>query len=452
MTPSAAVVMRPLLLLVVSLVTLSCASARPPVQPGVADRILAGTGADARLEASAAAPGLPPSVDVRDGISSGEAVAVALWNNAAFQVTVSQLGFARADLVEAGLLANPVLSLLFPAGPKQLEATWRWPVELFLQRPRRVAAARFSLEAAASSLVQSGLDLALSTRLAHADLALALDRQRLVVETAAAVQRIDTLTQSRLAAGDIGALDARVVHVDAARSGQDAERAVHDVRLARERLRLLTGLAADDAALDVVQPSPEPNRCGSAPELMTRALAARPDLRAAELAVEAAGARLGWERSRVLALTAVLDANGAGPVNDLEIGPGVDIGLPIFNRNQGGRRRAHADLQRASAAYVALQQQVGLDVREASTLFDQARQSREAWRTTLVTPLEANLADAEDSYRAGESSFLFVLENRRRLIEARLREREIAADELRALARVERAMGTPCTGVSGGTQ
>ena len=38
-----------------------------------------------------------------------------------------------------------------------------------------------------------------------------------------------------------------------------------------------------------------------------------------------------------------------------------------------------------------------------------------------MTPLEANLADAEDAYRAGDSSFLFVLENSRRLIEARLR-------------------------------
>jgi len=451
MTASAALMLRLLLLLVVSVATLSCATARPTLQPDVAASIRAGTGADARLDASAAALGLPPSVDVSNGISSDEAVAVALWNNAAFHVTVSQLGFARADLVEAGLLANPVLSLLFPWGPKQFEATLLWPAELLWERPRRMAAARLSLEVAARNLVQSGLDLALSVRLAHADLALAINRQRIAGETAAALQRIDALTQSRLAAGDVGALDARVARVDAARSRQDAERVVHDVIIARERLRLLTGLAVDDAALDAVQTSAEPTRCGPAPELLVRALAARPDLRAAELAVEAAGARLGWERRRVLALMGVLDANGEG-LAGFEAGPGVDVSLPLFNRNQGGRLRAQTELQRASAAYVALQQQVGLDVREASTLFDQARESREAWRTTLVMPLEANLADAEDSYRAGESSFLFVLENSRRLIEARLRERELAADEQRAVARLERAVGTRCTAAAGGAQ
>src|SRR5262245_39195648 len=64
---------------------------------------------------------LPPGVDPGDGLEEDEAVEIALWNNAPFQEALAQLGFARADLVEAGLLRNPVLSLLFPIGPKQLE-------------------------------------------------------------------------------------------------------------------------------------------------------------------------------------------------------------------------------------------------------------------------------------------------------------------------------------------
>lgn len=443
---------RLLLLLAAAMTTLSCASTRPPVASPVTDRILSATGAAARIHAPAGAD-LPPTVDPQDGLSSDEAVATALWNNAAFQVTLSQLGFARADLVDAGMLTNPVLSLLFPLGPKQFEATLRWPIEVLWERPKRRAAAQLALDATASSLVQTGLDLALAVRVSHADYALAIDRQRLATETAAALERIDTLTQSRLAAGDIGALDARVARVDAARGRQDADRAAHDVRLARERFRLLMGLAANDPVVDRVQASPAaaPDACGAAADLLPHALAARPDVRAAEIAVEAAAARLGWERRRVLAFTAVLDANGQG-TQGFEAGPGVDVGLPIFNRNQGGRLRAETELQRASAAYVAIQQQVGLDVRESVTLLEQARESRTAWRTTLVTPLEANLADAEDAYRAGDSSFLFVLENSRRLIEARLRERELAADETRALARIERAIGAKCAPPAGDTR
>jgi outer membrane protein, heavy metal efflux system len=434
-------------LLLAALPMISCATASAPPPADVAESIRTRTGANVRL-GGAESPAIPAGVQVDDGLSRDEAVAIALWNNAAFQVSASQLGFARADLADAGIISNPVLSLLFPWGPKQLEWTLRWPAEVLWERPKRVAAAKLSADASAQSLVQSGLDLVLAVRLAYADLALAIDRQRLAEEAATTLQRIDTLTQSRLAAGDIAELDARAARVDAVRSALDAERAVHDVTIARERLRLLLGLGADDRSLERLQASADPERCGEPPDLMKRALAARPDLRAAELTVEAAGARLGWERSRILTLTAVLDANGEGK-EGFEMGPGIDVSIPVFNRNQGGRLRGEAELQRASAVYVSLQRQVGLDVREASTLFDQARGSRVAWGERIVTPLRTNLADAEKSYSAGESSYLFVLENSRRLIEARLRERELAADEQRAQARIERASGTACRPATG---
>ena len=54
------------------------------------------------------------------------------------------------------------------------------------------------------------------------------------------------------------------------------------------------------------------------------------------------------------------------------------------------------------------------------------------------------MAGAERSFQEGDVSYLFVLENSRRLIEARLRERELVADQQRARARIERAVGRSC--------
>ena len=173
----------------------------------------------------------------------------------------------------------------------------------------------------------------------------------------------------------------------------------------------------------------------------------RPDVRAAEIAVEAAGARLGWEQSRILSLTAVLDANGEGK-EGFEMGPGIDLGLPLFNINQAGRARAGAELQRASAAYAAVQQRAAAELREASAQFEQARETKASWRDTIVTPLQQNVVGAEKSFAAGDVSYLFVLENSRRLAEAQVREREIDADLQRARARIERAMGRACGAAS----
>ena len=419
-----------------------CAMRAQVAPQDAADRLQARTGVAPRV-AGAAPAEIPAGLRLDDGLTADEAVAIALWNNAAFQVSVSELGFARADLLEAGLLTNPVLSLLFPIGPKQLEATLRWPVEALWERPRRVAMARLAADAASHRLVQAGLDLVLAVRSAHADLSLAIDRHRLATETSGLLVHIDRLTQSRLAAGDIGELDARAAQVDAARGQQDVERAVHDVDIAAARVRLLLGLSGDSPALDV-SPSPIVPVCGPSADLLREALVARPDVRAAELGVETAAARLGWERSRILALTAVLDANGQG-TEGFEAGPGLDASLPIFNRNQGGRARASAELQRASAAYAAIQQQVALELREATALFDQARESLATWRDRIVLPLEANVADANRSFTEGDTSYLFVLEHTRRLTDARIRERELAADEHRARARIERAVGRSCS-------
>lgn len=126
--------------LVAWLAAAGCATHLPPETPSnLAQR----TGVPERPP-DAEGTAIPPGVVVDDGLTQEEAVAIALWNNPDFQLQLADLGFARADLLEAGLLQNPVLSLLFPLGPKQLEFTLKWPIEVLWERPRRVASARDS--------------------------------------------------------------------------------------------------------------------------------------------------------------------------------------------------------------------------------------------------------------------------------------------------------------------
>ena len=169
------------LLATVAIALTFCAgcAVRTTADPGaVAERLKAMTGASPRPPGADAAP-VPPGVNVADGLTEDESVEIALWNNPVFQVSLAELGFARADLLEAGLLRNPTLSLLFTLGPKQLEAVLRLPIEVLWERPRRVAAARLSADAAAERLVASGLDLVVSVKSSYIDAQLAADRQRL---------------------------------------------------------------------------------------------------------------------------------------------------------------------------------------------------------------------------------------------------------------------------------
>lgn len=408
------------------------------------------TSTDARrvAETTAARAGITlaaSGVAIEDGLTEDEAVALALWNNAAFQLDLADLGLARADLVEAGMLRNPVLSFLFPLGPKQLEATLRWPVEALWQRPRRVAAATAAAEVVATRLVQNGLNLIAEVKIAFHDALSAEGRVPVARQAGRLQHQIAEIASSRLAAGDISEMEARAATTDAARSEQDQRRAEYDAIVAKDRVRFLAGVAATVPDFTLLPPAsePAPGACGDIAAIRQDAAAARPDVRAAELALEAAAARAGWEKSRLLTLSAVLDANGKG-TDGFEMGPGLDVELPIFGRNQGQIARADAEVQRASRAYLATRQRVDLEIREASVRYEQASKDAVLWRDGILRALDRDVDVAQRSYTAGEQPYLFVVETSRRSADARLRAIDAAAEVRRAQARLERAIGRRC--------
>src|SRR6185295_12413256 len=350
---------------VLSAACAACTSSGGLTPEQFADRLEQHTGYRVR---AAGEPGLPPEVAVDDGLTESEAVAIALWNNPDFQGSLADLGIARAEIAQAGLLRNPVLTLLLPWGPKQLEATVKWPIDAIWQRPKRLAAARVGADAVAERLVSTGVNLIAATRLAFVDVTAAEARVALAAENLSLSKRV--------AAGDISQLEADTAATEAMLAEQDAARAALDVSVARNRLHQLLSLGnliAPSALRPAVDGSPPP-LCGELTALQEDALASRPDLRAAELEIEAAGRRLGWERSRIFSFLGILDANARG-TEGFELGPGIETDFGLIDRNQPGVLRAAADLDRAKARYLAVRLQILRELRDA---YEQLA----AWRTT----------------------------------------------------------------------
>jgi len=260
-------------------------------------------------------------------------------------------------------------------------------------------------------------------------------------------REIAVIVNARLRAGDISELETNASVTEARMAEERAARFKQDAVIAKERLRGLLGFANDDAPLNLVAPAPAgappasqvismrastvsadvTSAAGAATEseslneLIKQALDARPELKAGELAVEAAGARARWERSRIVNVMAIAKEYGRG-ANGFEQGPGLAIDLPIFNRNQGNISRAEADIERAAKQLIASRQRVVAEVREAYTQFTQAREAHRLWRAHVLPPLERDIRLAETAYRSGDVSYLFVLENARRYSDERLRE------------------------------
>jgi len=423
------------------LILLGCSAHSPHnrtfVSTSIKDRVGYGIPNEAQIDTIK----IPNDVTLDDGITEEEAVAIALWNNAQFQVDIMALGFARADLIEAGLFHNPIFSLLFPVGPKQLEAALNLPIEVLWQRPNRVAAAKLNSEKVAENLIQHGLALVRDVNVAFADLSLAQERAKIIADEVILRNDIAKIAAARLRAGDISELEETAIRLIASQAREAAIRYIRDAKIETIRLKTLLGLISENVDF---QFQTSPNQMIStldSARLIKTALAARPDLRAAELAIEVAGKRLGWERSKIFNLTAVLDANGEGK-EGFEMGPGVQLAVPIFNWNNGGTSRAHAEMEQAAKQYIAVQHSIIKEVLESYENYRAAQKLYEILREEIVPAASRAVRNGEKAYLVGEISYLEFLEFKRQLLDSRFRLAEAEAELRRSIANLHYSTGS----------
>jgi outer membrane protein, heavy metal efflux system len=401
--------------------------------------------ADVRARTNAADAAAAADAWLEDGLGEDEAVGLALARSPDFAAALADLGVADATIAEASQLRNPVFSLLLPWGPKQLEATARWPLDALYLRGRRMKAAQQDADAVARRLVADGLDLVLRTRQAWADAALALEREPAVEEGVRAREEIGAIAEQRVEIGEVSAFEIGLVRAEAARAGEDRARQAAQREIALQHLGALVG--RPDGSITVAESSGPSAPCLEVSGLLQEARAARPELRGAELVVEAAAGRVGLSRLEALGLVAIVDANAKGS-RGFEAGPGFEVQLPLFHWNGAARQRAQAELVRGRARLLALHRQVELEVRDGRTRAVEARAVLAAWEE-VVQAREEDLRLATARHESGEDPLLVALESRRLLADARLRRADARAERRRADARLARAVGRQPT--CGGT-
>lgn len=382
----------------------------------------------------------PEWVTLDDGLSQDEAVALALWNNAQFQADLAALGFARADLLEAKMLKNPIFSLLFPIGPKALEMDMGIPVDILWQRPHRIAATRLNAQSLAEDLIENGLGLIRDVQTTYADLWLSQKKFDLAIEDTQLQIQITNISQGRLIAGDISELKADNDYMDSLRATGNMKRLLKETDIFKQRLNTLLGLTSDNVTYDIEMLDMTEKSAVSIDKLLDTALAARPDLRAKELKIEAAGERLGWEKSKIYNFIAIIDAKDEGE-DSLTVGPGLEVEIPIFNQNQGQIARAQAELEQAARQYEALRQNIIFQVRQAFTRYVSEYEEFELWGNDIIPSLENNVEQTTKSFEIGEVPYLNVLEAKRRLIEAKVQFTGLAANVHRTAAELNYCIG-----------
>lgn len=328
-------------------------------------------------------------------LTADAAVQIALLNNRDLQGTYEDLGVAQADLVQAGLLKNPIFDgaarLPITGGQAELDLTVTQDFMDVFTMPLRKKVAKAEFEATKRHVAGAVMDLAERTRVALYQLQAA--KQLLAMRQQILQATDDSFDASKRMrkAGNITklALDSRESLYDQAKL--DVARSQQMVVNRRERLNRLMGLWGKRTQWKVANRLPEvPKQPLNVQHLEKRAIANSLDLAAAKQQIIAYGRRLGVTKA-----TALVPSLDAGPMaerqnNEWTVGPAFTLPIPLFDQGQARVAKAKAQLRRLQQRYLALAVNIRSRARAARQQLRTARQ-RARYYLRVYLPLQQRI-------------------------------------------------------------
>ena len=376
------------------------------------------------------------------------AEAEALWqeHNRELQLARTAVTGAEADVLTAGQLPNPQVSLNitqispwsgYGAGPwkdKKMDNVLRLDqlVERGGKRDLRVKGADARLEASRRDLDDTGRQMLLSLQQTYYDLRLAQEKRRLAGESAATYDKGLETGRLRLKAGDISQVELSRLQIDKSRADNDARQTQAELEQAQVALAYLIGREGD-AGLLVADDSWPP--LGDQ-QLKRGDLEQRPDVAAARLrmaAAEAARDLAKAQKTRDVTVGVQYEHNMQNePTNSY--GFGVSVPLFIFHEYEGDIARAEADLTAARLIYERTMAQAVGSTDQASSALRSAEERLRRLETGLLADAERVARAAELAYSRGAMNLMDLLDARRTLRQVQIEAATARADYAKALA------------------
>jgi outer membrane protein, heavy metal efflux system len=378
-------------------------------------------------------------------LTADAAVQIALLNNRRLQATYQELGIAQADLVQAGLLHNPVFSgeILFPTGEGTPQITLG-VAQSFLDvfyRPLRRRRATSRLEEATLEVTGAVLDLAYQTRIAF-------------YQAQAAAQRLEMLEHVVLAT-ELGYDFARQLHqagniteLELAQQRDLYESARLDLRRAeaalageREVLNRALGLFGEDTRWQITGRLPElPEAPLDLEGLESRVVAASLDLAVAAQRIVTAGRTLGIDESVALLPELELGVEAKREHGEWLVGPALALPIPLFDRGQARIARTRAELRQQQERYAALAVEIRSIARQAQGQLTAAEEIAGHYRRTILPLRQRIVGEAQLQYNAMQIGLPDLLRAREQQIEAGGRYIQALFDYWIAWARIDQLL------------
>ena len=357
-----------------------------------------------------------PSVSTGNPLTLAQVLDMAHRTNPTLVSAAQHLDAVRAEEITAGLRQNPVGivggQLLTAAGddpnPYFYQAGVQRLFERGNKRDARLDSARSTTTLTGFQLDDQRRQIDLAIRQAFSNMLYAQEAVAISRDNLEDYRKTVELMKVRLDAGDMDQTDFDRVELQLAGFESDLDNAQLTLRQGSIALQTLIGIARPADSFAIAGSLDPPAVTVTIDELRSKALANRPDLKAAQAQVDvnAAAVRLAAANGTADP-TLEGDYERSGDVNSF--GASLNIPLRFFDRNQGEKERARFELESSRQALTAAQNQVVSDVESGWAAYQTAQSQSERYRSKYLAEAAHVRDNLEFSYRNGNSTLLDYL-------------------------------------------
>ncbi|MCL4747966.1 MAG: TolC family protein, partial [Burkholderiaceae bacterium] len=332
-------------------------------------------------------------------LSADSAVRVALLNHPGLQATYARLGIAEADLVQAGRLRNPILSVArvrASDGERASEGVVLFDFGKLITMPLALRMEERRFRAVQAEVAQELSRVALAARAAYVEAVAAAERSALTAEFTDSARLGRELAQRMVQVGNwprLQALRHQLFHAETLSRFAMAKKAENS---AREQLARALGLQTDPRALRLPAAlAPAPESVVAADAFESVAMTQRYDVSAARFNVEGTARSLGLTKANrfvsLLEIGPAREREGDAPAKR---GYEIELQVPLFDWGDARVAKAEAIYMQAVNNAASVVVDARSDVRESyyayRSAYDVARHLRDE-----IVPLRAAIRDEQ---------------------------------------------------------
>jgi len=386
-------------------------------------------------------------------ITVSDAVSIFLRQN--FQVIAARydIDTAEAEKLTARLRPNPEVTVGFEGVPlnfrgnllteQQYSYSISQTFELGGKRGKRISVANANAEVARAEFETVLWQLTNDLKRKFYAVILAKSLLDLATQNETTFEEVVKHTSELVQAGEVSGLDLTRLEVEKLKFDTDLASAQRDYEVALRDLRVTLGGDYRTMEIDATGTFDPLTYDFTFADLRDKALAARPDLKAAKLTELAAD-----ESIRLQDAQRIPNLNLAGGITQVPSGGsnftyGVGIALPVHDRNQGERAKARIEKEKALNQQRLVTNQIISDVDKALVALEIQKRRVDLYRTGVIAKVNSIQDLTEYSLKAGESSILDLLDAIRTRRETLAGFYQTLFDYQSALLDLELATATP---------